>query len=266
MSHNKTIHTQFTHIGHSLDNIIRDFDQNGRIFGNQNRNIIKLFDLNGMTLNVKGFKITNSINQITYRFFRKSKAQRSFEYANKLLSLNIGTPQPIGHYEFKTSFLFKKSFYISEHLDTDLTYRDLTTDFSISDYEAILRAFTRFTYTLHEKGVNFLDHSPGNTLIKRTQNGYNFYLVDLNRMRFETMSIKKRIRNFAKLTIHKDMVKIMSHEYAKCTGLKESYIFNLMWSYTKIFQEAYYRKNRMKKRLFFWKKKYRSIPCQSPIS
>ena len=46
----------------------------------------------------------NFINSLIYGYLRKSKAQRSFEYAKILLSKNIGTPQPFAFYENKTIF------------------------------------------------------------------------------------------------------------------------------------------------------------------
>lgn len=236
-----------------FDDIIKNFDIKGEGFGNQDRNSLKLFQLNKMTINVKSFKVPNIFNQIAYKFFRKSKAQRSFEYANKLTELNIGTPQPIAYYEFTTPFLFKKSYYISEHLDYDLTYRELTTNLNYPNHENLLRSFTRFTFNLHENGINFLDHSPGNTLIQLNNGDYKFFLVDLNRMKFGTMDFDTRIKNFSRLTIHKSMVEVMSHEYAKCSGYDFNKVFDLMWRETEAFQERFYRKKRLKKRLKFWK-------------
>ena len=116
------------------------------------------------------------------------------------------------------------------------------------DYDDIHRAFTRFTYNLHEKGIHFLDHSPGNTLIKRNDNDYDFYLVDLNRMNFGTLDFETRIKNFSRLTIHKSMVEVMSDEYSKCTGEDYNSIFNLMWKETEDFQEKFHRKKRLKKK------------------
>lgn len=248
-----------------LDDFINFFDQKGKPFGNQDRNSLKLFDLNGMTINVKSFRIPNVINQIAYRFFRKSKAQRSFEYANILIHKGIGTPQPIAYYEFFSPLLFKKSYYISKQQDCDLTFRELTTDLNYPDHEAILRAFARFTYQLHKEGIHFLDHSPGNTLIKRTKKGYDFYLVDLNRMEFGELDFETRVKNFSKLTVHKPMIEVMSNEYAKCTGEDETKVFETMWGHTKAFQERYYRKIRVKKRIFFWKQKYKDMVSEPPI-
>ena len=113
-------------------------------------------------------------------------------------------------FEFKKKGLIDKSFYISEQLDSDLTFRDLTQNVDYPDHENILRAFTRFTNKLHNKGVLFLDHSPGNTLIKKKMDSYDFYLVDLNRMKFGNLSFDARISNFKRLTIHASMIETMS--------------------------------------------------------
>ncbi len=259
------IHPSQVSLKAEIKNVIDNFDTFEDVLGQGDRNVIKIVDITNKKYTIKSFKVPNIINQVAYRFFRKSKAERSYTYANKLLDLGIDTPFPVAYDLYMTPFLFKKSYYVSEFVNCDLTYRELTTDFSISDYEEILRAFTRFTYTLHEKGIHFLDHSPGNTLIKREGNEYRFYLVDLNRMHFGKMDFDTRIKNFVKLTIHESMIKIMSNEYAKCTGEDENKIFNLMWKYTKEFQHKFYRKIRIKKRIFFWKKKYRAIPSESPI-
>lgn len=249
----KVIHPLYKTQQDKLDFFIAHFNTEGEDYGNQDRNSLKLFNLDGVTVNVKSFKVPNFINKIAYRFFKKSKAQRSFEYANKLQKLGIGTPQPIAYYENPTALVFKSSYYLSAHLDCNYTYRDLTFNFNIPNYETILRAFTRFTYTLHENNVNFLDHSPGNTLIKIENDTIDFYLVDLNRMRFETMSFEARIKNFAKLTTHKQMVEIMSDEYAKCINADYTKVFNLMWGYTEDFQMRYHRRRKLKKKVLFWR-------------
>jgi len=253
MSINFLIHNNYKNLESQLNKIITNFDTLGEDFGNQDRNSLKLFKLDDKTVNVKSFRIPNFINQFAYRFLRKSKAQRSFEYGNKLQSLDIGTPQPIAYYEYKTWFLFKKSFYISEQLECDLTYRELTTDLNYPNHEAILRAFTRFTYNLHEKQVKFLDHSPGNTLIKKVGEDYEFYLVDLNRMEFKSMDLEERIKNFAKLATHKSIIEVMSDEYAKCCNIPYEEVFTIMWSNTQEFQRRFWRRRRIKNKLKFWK-------------
>ncbi|MFH4966147.1 Kdo domain containing protein [Gaetbulibacter sp. M235] len=231
----------------SLTKVINNFDSYEGGIGKRNK--IKIIKVNDRELNIKSFKVPHFANQIVYKFFRKSKAQRSFEYANMLTELGVGTPEPIAYFEYTTAFFFKKSFYVSENLDCDFTYRELTKDFNIPDYDNILRAFTRFTYSLHKKNILFLDHSPGNTLIKKNGDSYNFYLVDLNRMCFKPLDFETRIKNFSKLTIHKSMVEVMSDEYAKCSGENYNKIFDLMWKETEAFQEKFHRKKRLKEKV-----------------
>lgn len=251
----KVIAHEFLKDEATLSDFILNFDSKGEPYGNQNRNSLRLFKLNDLVLNAKSFRIPNIVNQVVYSFFRKSKARRSFEHAKKLLSLDIGTPKPIAYYEFKSGFMFRRSYYLSEQMECDYTYRDLTTNFSIPDYERILRSFTRFTHKLHENNILFLDHSPGNTLIrKNTQGEFDFFLVDLNRMKFRSMDLKSRIKNFSRLTIHKSMVEIMSDEYAKCIGEDYEVVFKLMWEFTSDFQKKFHRKKRIKKKIKFWKK------------
>jgi len=232
---------------------IANFEKEGKLMNDGERNVIKTFKIDEVTINVKSFKKPNLINKIVYRFFRKSKAQRSFEYAQELSKMGVGTPQPFAYIEKPSGLTFGESYYASEHLSCDLTFRELTDTLDFPDHEKLLRAFTRFTYNLHEKGINFLDHSPGNTLIQLNEGKPKFFLVDLNRMRFETMDFETRMKNLSKLTIHESIVRVMSNEYATCSGENETRIFNALWKETQDFQYRFYRKKRLKKKLKFWK-------------
>jgi len=252
---NLHINSQFQNSKSKFSDLIENFQVKGKLFGDGKRNVIKLFELEGKMINVKSFKIPNLINKIAYKYFRKSKARRSYEYALLLLENEIGTPQPIAFFENHNWFGLKDSYYVSEHLECDLTFRELVEIPDYPDHENILRQFTRFSYKLHQKGIEFKDHSPGNTLIKKIAEGkYEFFLVDLNRMNFhENMSFELRMKNLCRLTPVKEMVAVMSNEYAKVSGESEAIIFKTLWKYTADFQYQFYRKKRMKKRLKFWK-------------
>lgn len=235
---------------------IENFSISGTLFGDGKRNKIKLFELEGKTINIKSFKIPHLINKIAYNYFRKSKARRSFEYATILLEKGIGTPEPIAFFENYDFIGLKDSYYVSEHLQCDLTYRELVEIPDYPDNENILRQFTRFSFDLHQKGIEFLDHSPGNTLIKKTTEGnYDFFLVDLNRMNFhESMDFDARMKNLSRLTPKRDMIVVMSNEYSKLYATQtESKIFEKMWFCTNDFQERFAKKRRLKKKLKFWK-------------
>ena len=249
------VNPSFSLVKKQLVYFVNNFDLEGTLFGDGKRNKIKLFDLEGTQINIKSFKVPNIINTIAYKYFRKSKARRSFEFANILLENKIGTPQPIAYFENSNFLGIKDSYYISEHLDCDLTFRELVQIPDFPENEIILRQFTRFSYDLHQKGIEFLDHSPGNTLIKKGNNGnYEFFLVDLNRMEFhKSMSFEVRMKNLCRLTHKKEMVAIMSNEYAIISGESEQLINETLWKMTADFQYKFYRKKRLKKKLKFWK-------------
>lgn len=248
---NQVFHQDFSRQKTVLNSIIANFTASGTQFGEAGRNAIKLFDVEGKTVNVKSFKIPNLINKIAYKYFRKSKARRSFENASFLLKNNIGTPQPVAYFENFDLIGLKDSYYISEHLEADFTFRELVRNAEMPDRDEILRQFTHFSYKLHRHGIEFKDHSPGNTLIVKTsENQYRFYLVDLNRMKFhKTMRFETRMKNLSRLTPHKEMVRIMSEEYAALSGEPFAEVFKTLWSYTENFQKKFHRKKKLKSRL-----------------
>ncbi|WP_324068720.1 MAG: lipopolysaccharide kinase InaA family protein [Flavobacterium sp.] len=238
-----------------LDNIV-NFNSKGKILVNGQRNAIKLFDVDDITLNIKSFKKPNLVNKIAYRYFRKSKASRSFEFASKLMEMQIGTPQPVAFFEHFDLVGLNESYYVCEHLENVFEFRAIVQNEDFTNREEIIRQFTRFTFQMHQNGVEFLDHSPGNTLIKDNYNGsYSFYLVDLNRMKFHnTIDFQTRMKNLSKITHKKDMIEVMSNEYVKLSGEPEAVVFETMWKLTADFQFRFHRKKRIKKKLKFWKK------------
>lgn len=236
----------------ALLDIINNFDTLGEDFVVGKRNKIKIIPYNNTLLNIKSFRIPGLLNGIVYRFFRKSKAQRSYTYAKILTDKGIGTPNPIAFYENKSWLRLYDSYYICEHLTPDFVFKELF-DVYIEDLDNILRQFARFSFKLHENGIEFLDHSPGNTLIKKAgEKQYEFFLVDLNRMKFHTnMDFKTRMKNLSRITPSEAMIKTISSEYAKLYGKSEEEVFGLMWKYTDNFQKKSQRKKNIKSKIGF---------------
>jgi tRNA A-37 threonylcarbamoyl transferase component Bud32 len=211
------------------------------------RNIIKIVEFEGKKYVVKSFKIPHLVNQIVYRFFRDSKAKRSFINSIKLAELNISTPQPIGFIEFPTAFKFKESFYISEFFDFDFEIRAVFSDKEFEDRENILKKFIAYTYQLHEKGVYHIDYSPGNILVKKTSYGYKFSIIDVNRMQFTEFNDDLRMQSLAKLTNDKEDNEFIAKHYAHIAKLEESTLLD-KFNIALVKQEKYLsNKKRLKK-------------------
>ncbi len=231
--------------------VIRHFDHLGYKVGKGRRNMVKHIKTDELDLNVKSFQLPNKINRVVYRFFRKSKARRSFEYAQHLLATGIGTPQPVAYFEERKALSFGRSFFVSLQLDEDLTFRTLIDEPDYPGREEIIRQFTRFTHKMHEEGILFLDHSPGNTLIKKEkEGGYRFYLVDLNRMRHrQNLGFKARMKNFARLTATDDIIAIISEEYANITNYNAASVYDCITRHTAANQKRRRRQKRINRKL-----------------
>ena len=191
------INPKYKSLEKAILDIPRRFDLEGEVIDNK-RNVIKILDVEGERFNVKSFKKPNVINQFAYAYVRKGKAQRSFEYANTLLERGVDTPEPIAYIVYRNVFGVTRSFYISRQEEYDYTFRDLRVKCP-ADLEFILREFTRFTYHFHTQSIYFIDHSPGNTLIRREGERVHFMLVDLNRIKFMTISPLVGLKNFYRL-------------------------------------------------------------------
>lgn len=230
------VHTKFRAESEALFQWIKHFDTEGVDVVQGDRNTIKKYPVAGVFLNGKKFKTPHFLQSLVYQFLRKSKARRSFEYATKLIESGINTPFPVAYYE-RFSFGLKESYYISEQLDYDFDFRALNHHPNWPNRKEILAQMATFTFQLHERNVHFLDHSPGNTLIVEKEKGiYAFYLIDLNRIRFEPLNFAQRMKNFRRLWLSKTMINVMAPVYAKLSGRSDAETHRLMTYYSRKFQ------------------------------
>ena len=245
----QVVHPLYQKHQEELINLIENYDELTTYLFKGSRNSIKITTLStGQRVTIKSFKIPNAFNKRVYKFFRKPKGMRSFEHAGKLKELGVANPQAVAYFEYSTATTIRNTYYISEYVETGLTYRDLITQKNHPDRSVILEEFVRFSYDLHEKGIKFLDHSPGNTLIEKQADGtYKFYLVDLNRMKFnQTMSFSHRMKNLAHLTTNIQDIEKMAEHYARLIGRNSKEVFIRLWLETIKFQFKFYKKKDLK--------------------
>ena len=196
-----------------IDDIEEHFNASSDILHDE-RNQIRVVTYQNENFVVKAFRKPNIINRVAYRYFRASKAKRSYEY-----SLRIGkqySPEPIAYLENRAGGLLGKSFYIARQFDYDFTIRPVLNDKGFQDRERILEEFAVFTYALHQQQILHRDFSPGNILIKKVGNSYQFNIVDVNRMQFRSLDIEERLTNFARLMVDDETLDIIIGRYAKC--------------------------------------------------
>ena len=218
---NFVLSENYSHYRNDILNILKNFKNEGILILNDNkkRNTIKFFSVNDLSFNFKSFKQHNIINRHVYKHYRKSKARRSYEYANLLLSKNFHTPQPIAFIENHDFIGVTSSYYVSEQLEDSFTLKTVFHAENFTDRNDIIRSYTLLIHQLHENGIEFLDNAPGNFLIKKIDDSYQIFLVDLNRMNFhEEIDIQKRLKNFSRISENLEIQKIIASEYALLSG------------------------------------------------
>ena len=217
------------------------------------RNTLKVLHTLGEDIVVKSFKIPHFINKIAYTFLRESKAERS--YSNSLRILEF-VPKPIGYAEFKKYGLLYDSYFLCEKYVYDFTIREPLRQKDFPNKTVVFQQFAHFAYALHNKGVEHLDFSPGNILIKETSpKNYAFKIIDVNRMNFRVFTKEERIQNFAKLWADDEDLMTIIRAYAPLIEMDESQAI-------KIALEATYKHQQKKlfKKKFFKYLKPKKIP------
>lgn len=235
----------------SILQLVSHFFDEGNLIIKGSRNTIKSNFLGEEKVNIKFFQKPGFFKSIIYSFFRSTKAKRSFDYANYLIDHHIQTPIPIAYVEERNSLGFlRDSFYICQQIEYDFTIRELIHDPLFPNRNKILEQFTEFTFKIHEARVNFLDHSPGNTLIIKNGNDrYDYFLIDLNRMKFEDLSIEKRMDNFKKMWLSKLMVKVVAKKYAELSNLSEEKLYKILLEKTTQFKRKITKKKFLKRKI-----------------
>lgn len=251
-----TINSKYKDQEKAILYLAESFLQEGNLIVKGSRNTIKSNVLGNEKVNIKYFKKNGFLKSFIYSYFRATKAQRSFNYANYLLDHNILTPFPIACIEYRNSFgWLGDSYYICEQIDYDFTIRELIHNPLFPDRNTILEQFTAFTFKMHEANINFLDHSPGNTLIvKRDSKKYDFYLIDLNRMKFETLTLESRMDNFKKMWLSKTMVKVVANTYSKLSNQPEETLHAILLRKTIQFKRKIAKKKYLKRKIGIHKK------------
>ena len=213
------------------------------------RNTIKVIEIDGLKLNIKRYRRPIFFNRVVYTFFRATKAARAYYNACVLTGKGIKTPLPIAYIEDFTGGLLDFSYFISTQLDNVREVREYCHS-KVKGNEGFLNAFARYTAELHEKDIYHLDYSPGNIMISdRKDGGYDFFLVDINRMKFIKVGVKAGCMNFARLFDYDEVLEFMAAEYAVVRNFDPDKCRIFMLEYKHMAEHRRIRKEKMKKML-----------------
>ncbi len=207
----KKLHASFGFLKSFLDSIPQIFEDHTLIIKNQ-RNVVKLFKVGDVMLVVKYYKRLTLINRVMYALFRKSKAQQAYEKALKLEELGVITPMPIGYLDVYSGILLKHSYFVSLYVRCK-SVKDFLKVPS-TDKARRIKDFARFSYNLHKKGIFHDDYTLKNVLYYETPEGYDFCLIDINRLQFGKFSRARAMHNLRRLDLPLDVIVFLLMEYA----------------------------------------------------
>lgn len=199
----------------------------------QGRNQIKQMRLsNGEVVIVKRFPQPKGWKRIMYTWLRKPKAQRAYEYAQRLTSLSIPTPQALA-YIIGGRSLLTQSYLITMKATEDRNFYEMREPLT-PERKKVIQAFSKQVAAMHQKGVEHKDLSPGNILFSVRDEKIKITFIDINRMRFsQPLSLHRACRNMQRLWGHEDTMKCLSEAYAEAQNWDQQKVERLILHYWK---------------------------------
>lgn len=152
------------------------------------RNVVKLFEMDGMQVVVKRYKVPLFYQRIDYTWFRPSKAKRAYLFALRLKELGIRTPDPIAFIECKRFGFFRQGYFVS----TYTTHPDIKSNISLLDTDTqLFDGLIDYFVFLHSEGFLHGDTNLSNFLFHKEDGRYEFEVIDVNRSCFKDHPAKE---------------------------------------------------------------------------
>jgi tRNA A-37 threonylcarbamoyl transferase component Bud32 len=175
------IHPEFTNYKQFIEGIPEGKYTPVEVYCNS-RNTVTKVEVNDRIFVIKKYKIPTLFNRFVYTWIRKSKARRSFEYADRLLSYGVETAPPVAYIEERKSGLFNIGYFVSEYLPYPVLPK--SRELEEEERELLKQQFIEFTSRLHETKIIHKDYNQNNVFYYKVEGRYHFALIDINRMDF----------------------------------------------------------------------------------
>ena len=182
------------------------------------RNTVKRFPRPDTNWVVKHYKRPNLIQRIAYTFFKPSKAERAYRYAQILQERGIDTPDGIAYIELKSHGLLSDCYFISPECTDRPIFPELV---ETPDYDRTLAdELATFFVEMHRKGILHGDLNLSNILYRKEADGkLHFTVIDTNRSQFkDSPSRHECLHNLMRVTHRRDLLDYIVRQYAALRG------------------------------------------------
>ncbi|MBP3757970.1 MAG: aminoglycoside phosphotransferase [Prevotella sp.] len=258
------LNPKYEHLRPFISQIPERMDTDGTYIYGGRRNLIKLFEApDGTRLNVKRYQIPSFLNNIIYSTgIRQPKGRRAYTYPAILLQRGIETPEAVAYIEDRRMGLLRHSWFISIQCPYSHLLYEMG-DATESDYAPVAHALAAYAAHMHQQEVLHLDFSPGNVLWdvehalddclagdkSQVPDIYHFAVVDINRMRFGTVSMADGCRSFARLWGPKHFMELLIADYARLRGFDIDTSTDILMAERRRFWTRYQKKREMEFKL-----------------
>ncbi|WP_297328738.1 lipopolysaccharide kinase InaA family protein [uncultured Bacteroides sp.] len=207
------VHPKYQSAKASIVQLLTLFDTHGKTVY-KGRNLVKRFHTEHGDWIVKKYKTPNIFQKIAYTFWEKSKAEKAYLFAAKLLELGIDTPEEIAYIEKKKYGLLNDCYFISTVCDDPSINTALAENSNFDkDFATSLAAFC---VEMHTRGFLHGDLNNSNILYRRDEQGeLKFTVIDTNRSIFKSHpSSNECLDNLKRLTFHRELFQYIIEKYA----------------------------------------------------
>lgn len=184
----------------------------------RDRNTLWRCEVLGRPVVVKRFRLRRSLRMRIDLACRGSKALRSFDIAQRLLGLGMATPEPLAAVEVHEDGAVARAYYVcawQEHAGTARALRDE----GFPEAERHVRELGGWAGRLHEAGALQRDLNGGNVLLVGAPAGsFVHALVDLNRVRFGRVALRRGLANLVLLGFPGDRARPLVEGYCAARG------------------------------------------------
>ena len=180
------INPRYEHLRPFVERLARPifFARNG-VTLHDGRNVVKLFETDGVRLVVKSY----------------ARLSPFYLHADRLRRLGIDTPEEVAAVEIRWGGVMRQCYFVSLYTDYE-SIRPATELFmQREEAKRVLDGVAEFLVRMHGAGVEHKDLNAGNILYRKENGRYRFQVIDTNRMSFHKyMSMRRRLRNMRRLS------------------------------------------------------------------
>jgi len=240
-------------LNEQCDTIITLFENSDDIV-QAGRNTLKKIRFNNLDCVIKAFRKPSFPQNYSYGFFSKSKANKSYDNATKLIELGFLSPKPIGYFEYRRGGKLTSSYYLCEFEAIAQTLHSILEDQGTLS-TTLIQQFAEYSLALHKKGILHRDFNPKNILVTQKNEFYTFSLVDINRITwYEQLSLELSMHSLARLPFD-DLTKdsLLTH-YANIAEVELDHCHKLL-NKSKAQTKRYFKNKKRLRKIFPKRKK-----------